>query len=98
MLEQDFECVIENALGKFKFIYNKDYINNNEAEFKMFGTDHTTIRLWLESKGFGGLEDMLMMLVNSEHSVRADWTFSLDFLIRASEKLRGTKFENLMIH
>jgi len=100
MLTKDYKVEIENALGKFTFYYDKDFINEHQSEFEKFGTDHTTIRLWLESRGFDNLEEILMMTNpceggNLEGCLEFDFNYKA--LQKAYESLKSIKLENLII-
>jgi hypothetical protein len=93
MLTKDYKVEIENALGKFTFYYDKDFINEHQSEFEKFGTDHTTIRLWLESRGFDNLENIIMLSSNIEDTIG----FGYKALQKAYESLKSIKLENLII-
>lgn len=99
MLEQDYEVVIENGLGKFQFFYNKDFINDHWSEFEKHGVDHTTIRLWLESRGFDNLEEIFILSSHIEDKELDNRIIYFDYkaLQKAYESLKSTKLENLII-
>ena len=97
MLTNDYRVEIENALGKFIFYYDKDFINAHQSEFEKFGTDPTTIRLWLESRGFDNLENIFMSFVEFMDDDRNLFCFDFKTLQKAYESLKSTKLENLII-